>query len=799
MSAQQTLALPLPAASTTVAINARCSLRIEADQRVIVVAGLPVHHYRAEDAVAEAYAMVFLVQSGFAQQNEVARAFARSVRSVRRYQRRYAQGGMAALGSEEGWRRGRRRISGKRLRSIDVLKSQGMSNRAIAQRLGVTEKAIRKLVGVSQPPASAQLALAGITSAAAAEPSASGVLSATSIGDDVDRATPSTTDRAGEGDPITAPGDDDEPVPMSLDRDASDRSFDRQLAHLGLLDDAAPLFREGSAVPAVGVLLALPCLIESGLLRISRKLYGEIGPAFYGLRTTLLTLLFMALLRIKRPEHLKEKDPAAFGRLIGLDRAPEVKTLRRRLTRLAAQHCSEQLGAELARLRVNQRGHLMGFLYVDGHVRAYHGQRPIASNAYVARRHLAMPACTDYWINDSSGDPLLVITGEVDAALTKAMPRLLREVREVIGERRVTIVFDRGGWSPKLFAAMIKSGFDVLTYRKGHCRRINERRFVRRRAVLDGCSVDYLLHDEPVRFLKGRLRLRQVTRLCDGGHQTNVITSRWDLRDIEVAYRMFERWRQENFFKYMREEFLLDALVDYQIEPEDPTRTIPNPERRALDKEIQAARADLAKLEREYGAAAAANAEQRRPTMRGFKIAHGKLGNQLRSARARVSRLFDQRQELPKRVEVHDVSERAMVKLATERKHLSDIIKMVAYQAESDLLALLRPHYARADQEGRTLLHELFATAGDIRVSERELKITLAPLSSPHRTHAAQALCEMLDQTATIFPGSHLRMRFAVRPPPRIGLAFPGSPAKRSTATAAAPAPEQHQNRTVWP
>ena len=115
MSAQQALALPSPAASNTVVINARCSLRIEADQRVIVVAGLPVHHYRGEDAVAEAYAMVFLVESGFAQQTDVARAFARSVRTVRRYQRRYAQGGMAALDREEGWRRGRRRISGKRL------------------------------------------------------------------------------------------------------------------------------------------------------------------------------------------------------------------------------------------------------------------------------------------------------------------------------------------------------------------------------------------------------------------------------------------------------------------------------------------------------------------------------------------------------------------------------------------------------------------------------------------------------------------------------------------------------------
>jgi transposase len=789
MSTQQALALSWPAPSNTVVINARCSLRIEADQRVIVVAGLPVHHYRAEDAVAEAYAMVFLVESGFAQQTDVARAFARSVRTVRRYQGRYAQDGMTALGREEGWRRGRRRISGKRLRTIEMLKSQGMSNRAIAHRLGVSEKAIRKLVGASKPAESAQLTFARSIAAAGKPLAATCGSSAEPTGDAADCAAPPAEGSVGDRDPIIASAHDDEPVPTSLDCDASDRTFDRQLAHLGLLDDAAPLFREGVSVPGTGALLAVPCLVQSGLFRISRKLYGEIGPAFYGLRTTLLTLLLMALLRIKRPEHLKERDPAAFGRLLGLDRAPEVKTLRRRLTRLAAHHCAEQLGAELARLRVDQRGHLIGFLYVDGHVRAYHGHRIITSKAYVPRRHLAMPASTDYWINDRSGDPLLVITGEVDAALTKALPRLLGEVRDLVGARRVTIVFDRGGWSPRLFGAMIKDGFDLLTYRKGRCRRINEQRFLRRRAELDGRWVDYLLNDQPVRLLKGKLRLRQVTRLCDDGHQTQVITSRWDLRDIEVAYRMFERWRQENFFKYMREEFLLDALIDYQIEPEDPTRTIPNPKRRALDKEIRAARIDLAKLEREYGAAAADNAERRRPTMRGFKIAHRRLGRQLRTARARVAQLFEQRHSVPKRVEIRDLNERAVVKLATERKHLTDIIKMVAYQAESDLLALLRPHYLRVDQEGRTLLHELFATAGDIGVSKTELHITLAPLSSPHRTRAVQALCEMLDQTATMFPGSRLRMRFAVRPPPRIGLAFPGSPVQRNTATAVVPVP----------
>ena len=781
MSAQADLPLPAATASNVVVVNARCSLRIESDQRAIFVAGLPVHRYCADDAVAEAYAMVFLVEQGFAQQADVAHAFGVSARTVRRYQARYAEGGMAALGQERGWRHGRRRISGKRLRTIETLKNEGKSNRTIAHRLGVTENAIRKLVGPSKPTNDTQSSFAGIITAPAAKSPAT-ERSPELTDNDVGRIASLAEHGDDSVDPIGAPADESEPVPMSLDRDASDRTFDRHLAYLGLLDDAAPLFHDGAAVPGAGVLLALPCVIESGLFSISRKLYGEIGPAFYGLRTTLMTLVLMALLRIKRPEQLKERDPAAFGRMLGLDRAPEVKTLRRQLTRLAAHHCAEQLGTELARRRADQRGHLMGFLYVDGHVRAYHGERTILSNAYVPRRHLAMPAITDYWINDRSGDPLLVMTAEVDAALSKALPKVLRQVREVVGDRRVTIVFDRGGWSPKLFAAMIKDGFDILTYRKGQSRRINEQRFTRRRAKLDGRWVTYFLHDQAVRFLKGKLRLRQVTRLCDNGHQTQVITSRWDLRDIEVAYRMFDRWRQENFFKYMREEFLLDALVDYRVEPDDPTRTIPNPERRALDMEIRAARADLTKIEREYGAAAADNSPQRRPTMRGFKIAHSKLGKQLHAARARVARLFEKRRNVLKRVEIRDLSQPAVVKLATERKHLTDIIKLIAYQAESDLVATLRRHYSRADQEGRTLLHETFATAGDIRITDGELQITLAPLSSPHRTRAAKALCETLDQTEATFPGSRLRMRFAVHPPPRIGMAFPGSHAEPGNA-----------------
>jgi hypothetical protein len=192
---------------------------------------------------------------------------------------------------------------------------------------------------------------------------------------------------------------------------------------------------------------------------------------------------------------------------------------------------------------------------------------------------------------------------------------------------------------------------------------------------------------------------------------------------------MFERWRQENFFKYMREEFLLDALVDYEVEPDDPTHC-PQPGAACADRDRRRTRRGR-EAEQAYGAAAVDNAETRRPTMRGFKIAHGRIGKPLRAARARLGELLAQRPAVPRRVAVRDLSDQAVIKLATERKHLTNLVRMVAYQAESDLLALLQPHYARADDEGRTLLHELFGTAADLCVTDTELVVTLAPLSVP--------------------------------------------------------------------
>jgi hypothetical protein len=521
------------------------------------------------------------------------------------------------------------------------------------------------------------------------------------------------------------------------------------------------MFRSEFRVPHGGVLLALPSLVASGIFTIARNTYGSIGPAFYGLRTTLVALLLMGLLRIKRPEGLKEHAPKDLGRILGLDRAPEVKTLRRKLHRLAAFGRAAEFGKAVAQRRVADRGAALGFLYIDGHVRVYHGKRTLPKT-HVARMRLAMPATTDYWVNDAAGDPLFVVTAEANAGLVKMLPRVLEEVRALVGERRVTVAFDRGGFSPKLFLKLIADGFDILTYRKGRFRRVARSHFASHEAVIDDRKLTYTLADQGVRLLGGKLRLRQVMRLSEDGHQTPILTSRRDLPAVEVAFRMFERWTQENFFKYLREEYALDALVDYDVVPDDPAREVPNPKRAAMTAKLEQARAEFERLTAEYGAEAYVNPEQSRPTMRGFKVAQRKLAQRIREAFDRIVALEEKRSAMPQKVPVGKVVADGVVKLAPERKHLTNIVKMVAYQAESDLVNLVGAHYKRVRDEGRTLIQSVLADSVDLEVTKSELRIRLTPLSSPHRTRVLAALCQELDRGCTFFPGTRLRLRYAV-------------------------------------
>jgi hypothetical protein len=559
---------------------------------------------------------------------------------------------------------------------------------------------------------------------------------------------------------------------FTVDCDPADRCGDRALARLGVLQDAAPLFGDHEELPRAGVLLAVPVLQAHGGLEVFTRLYETLGPAFYGLRTTVLSLILMALLRIKRPENLKEYSPEQLGRLLGLDRMAEVKTLRRKLTLLAGRGKGRELMNELARLRLSQDDERLAFLYVDGHIREYSGKAELAK-AKKPQRSVATCAATDTWLHDADGSPLLVVTSEMNAGLTAVLETIVTQAKKLVpAGQRLTVLFDRGGWSARLFARLSALGVAIITYRKGKRRLLPRSQFREHKVQEDGQEKTYWLCDQP-RVRVGRLQpprkgrrpvgdpeylwLRQITVLREDGRQTVIVTNRTDLTAVEVVRRLFRRWRQENYFKYMEAEFALDALVEYGVEEVSQEATRPNPQRKRVGKERQQAKAEVLRLRAELGAAAQANEEQQRPTMRGFKIAQASLRQQLEEAEVRERELAQQQRELPQRVAAKGVKT-----LKKEKKLIVDAIKIIAYQCETELLERLRPHYKRTEDEGRTLLHAAFQSSASMEVTQTELRITLCTQSSPHRSEALAKVCRELDAEKVCYPGSRLRVRLAV-------------------------------------
>jgi flagellar biosynthesis chaperone FliJ len=278
--------------------------------------------------------------------------------------------------------------------------------------------------------------------------------------------------------------------------------------------------------------------------------------------------------------------------------------------------------------------------------------------------------------------------------------------------------------------------------------------------VVDGRSVSYELAERSVRLLPG-FRVREVRRLCANGHQTAVVTTCQDLPLVVVACRMFERWTQENFFRYMRQHFALDALVTYAVEPADPERTIPNPARKAAAKVLATSRAALRELEQTYGQQARANSEAQRPTMRGFKIAQAGLNRQITTLEAKCRQLQARLKTLPKRVPVKAVLEGAeIVQLAPEAKHLTDTLKFVAYRAETALVRYLTPHYVRTEEEERALIREMLLTSADLlpEADNHRLRVRLHSLANPRSNEALAKLCERLNALETRYPGTELKL-----------------------------------------
>ncbi len=704
---------------------------VEQDEQIVFFnAAGPIYACRQDDRTGVRLAAVTVIRQGLAQVAETSRALGLHRATLFRDLGKFEQGGVEALVAKRRGPRKAHKLTPAVRRRAQRLLDRGASITVTARSVGVSRRALYHAVD------------RGLLTVVDCDPALA----------------------------VAAPADEALSIPGPSARAEQDqaceggvavkRTVERTLAAMGKLVEAQPEFRPAEAVAGAGVLLALPALLEQGLLDVGESVYGRLRNGYFGLRSIFLTFALMALLRIRTPEQLTGHAPGELGRLLGLDRVPEVKTLRRKLGELGARGLAHTFARTLTERWVEAEPRELALLYVDGHVRPYNGRTHTLPKLHVQQRGRPMPGTKDFHVNDRRAQPLLFVTAEATEGLLSMLDStLLPEVRRLVGRRRVTITFDREGWSPRLFAKWKKEKFDVLTYRKGKQSRWQKRFFSLVQGRVGGRKVEYRLAERAVQLPNG-LRVREIRRLTEDGHQTAVITTNETLPLLQVAYRMFSRWRQENFFRYMRHEFALDHLCTYEVEPADPKRLVTSPERAALQKKLKAARATRTKLmERRLDLVPGRNARGAGKRV----VGEEELDELIRKREVEIEKLAAAVAVLPEKVPLDTVLEpEKIVKLERERKILVDAVKLTAYRAESSLARLVEPFFARHDDEARKFLKSIFQATADIIPDQRRHQLTLRfhGLANPRATRALADLCALMSERKVLYPGTDLRLRF---------------------------------------
>ncbi|MBF0440135.1 MAG: hypothetical protein HQL93_13590 [Magnetococcales bacterium] len=554
-----------------------------------------------------------------------------------------------------------------------------------------------------------------------------------------------------------------------IDADAADgigtactRSDERMSATMGLAQSAVGRFESCVDVSMGGLLVGLPSLCANGLLSGIDK-YLKLPNGFYNCLHILLILGFMALARIRRPEGLRHIPPGEFGKVVGLDRVPEVRTMRDKISLMASTGNPEAWMKELSKTWMESDPNEAGYLYVDGHVRVYHGEKAILPRRYVSRERLCLRGTTDYWINDALGRPFFVVsmavTEGLGAVLLKnIMPELLSSVPQQPTKEeleanprlhRFVIIFDREGATGSLLEALWEQRIGAITYRKNVKDVWPENEFIDTEVVMpDGTRTTMKLAMRETRLSdNNKLLVKEVRRQTNTGHQTAIISTAHELDNVTISGRIFARWCQENFFKYMMEHYDIDGLIQYGAEAIPGTENVINPIWRQINKDVFVARYLMRKLQAKLGAF---------PSEVDGKVIQQKAEclQEVQAVEAKLNALKAQRKAVARKVSLDTLSpEDRPTQLLPLNKMLSDTVKMIAYRAETALVGILHRHLSKPE-EARALIRELFVSSADIvpDACAKTLTIRIHRMANPAHDRAVAALLEELNQLQFCHP-----------------------------------------------
>ena len=541
---------------------------------------------------------------------------------------------------------------------------------------------------------------------------------------------------------------------------------------LGAGGHAEVKFEESQSLCGAGVLFLLPALLSQGLLK-TKDVYRLPDNHYYGLESVVLTLAFMALARIKNPEQLKQCKPGEIGRIIGLDRIPEVKCLREKIKLLSDQKKASELNNLLVREWYNEDNQEdADFLYIDGHVRIYYGNKANLPAKFVSRQKLCLSATTEYWVNDAQGMPVLMVIGELTEKLQTAIEELIipqlyeagRLSNDVItiDKPQCTFIFDREAYEPAFFRRLWDNyRIAIITYRKNVKDTWSEDGFENIVASVLGQTVNMQLCERQSEL--GGFSFREIRRLGESGHQTSIITTHPTINTATVAGRMFGRWCQENFFRYLVLDYDFDKMISFGIETIDPEKKVVNPEYRKVNYQLKKHREKMRRLEAKFYPLVELAMDESLDNLPAITDKQMEYKSIIDGYIETEKKLLSVRAQLPPKITLEQMPEQKRYnKLKTESKILMNVIKMICYRAESSVASLITPYIGKAEEEKRMIIKQIIGTNADLfpDYQNNTLTIILHSLSAPRYNFAAGELTKILNQTETVFPGTNLRLIF---------------------------------------
>ena len=260
-------------------------------------------------------------------------------------------------------------------------------------------------------------------------------------------------------------------------------------------------------------------------------------------------------------------------------------------------------------------------------------------------------------------------------------------------------------------------------------------------------------------FLGGKLWVREIRKLTASGHQTALVSTDYRSDPGPMAAAMFARWSQENFFRYMREHYGLDRLVDYGTDEIPDTIRVINPEYRRLDGLVRSTNGRLTRRRAAF-AALTLHGEIEPKKVAAFEHKKAALQEQIEMLTNELGELKAQRKAVKQHTTIGELPEEERFKqLSTQSKQLIDTIKMVAYRAETAMVQTAREVMRRED-DARSLLRALYGTEADLLPDEKAgtLTVRVHHQASHCNDEITHHLCNELNQTETIFPGTSLRI-----------------------------------------